>query len=91
MQDECLLQLYEYLIPEARRAFDSLTQLETATLEQLMMKGPLTTQQTRKAVWGLASTGLVIYERQLPIRLSENGIRLAKLLVEREGNLTNGD
>jgi Mn-dependent DtxR family transcriptional regulator len=84
MPDECLLQLYEYLTEEGRRAFDTLGPLETATMERIMLVGQLTTQQTRKAVWGLASTGLIIYQPGLPVRLSENGARLVKLLAQRQ-------
>ena len=80
VRDECLLQLYEVLLPEARRGFDVLAQRGAATMEELMRSGPLTTQQARKALWGLASTGLVVHQRGLPVRLSTSGERLAELL-----------
>ena len=84
MRDECLLQLYQYLIPEARAAFNALGAAEPATMEHIMRAGQLSTQQIRKAVWGLASTGLTTYERGLPVRLSDNGRRLVRLLAEQQ-------
>ena len=83
MHDECLLELYQSLTPDARRAFDVVTRLKVCTMERIMTAG-LTTQQTRRGVWGLASTGLIVYTPGRPVRISDNGDRLVALLTEKE-------
>jgi hypothetical protein len=84
MHDDCLLELYQYLMPDARGVFDTLAPLDSSTMEGLMLAGQLTTQQVRKGVWGLASTGLIIYTPGRPVQLSANGSRLASLLADTE-------
>jgi hypothetical protein len=84
MHDDCLLELYQYLMPDAKGVFDTLAPLGSSTMEGIMLAGQLTTQQVRKGVWGLASTGLIIYTPGRPIQLSANGSRLASLLAEKE-------
>jgi len=82
MHDECLLELYhQHLTENARRALDVVVELKEVTMETIMITGRLTTQQTRRGVWGLDSTGLIVYK---PIRLSDNGKRLAALLAKNE-------
>ena len=85
MHDECLLALYQYLTTDAKGVFDALASMEVSTMEGLMLAGQLTTQQVRKGVWGLASTGLIIYQPGRPVQLSSNGIRLATLLTQKQG------
>jgi predicted transcriptional regulator len=80
MQDDCLLELHEVLQPEARQVFVILIAMGSANREQLMQVGQLTTQRVRKAIWGLANTGLIVQKRQEPLRLSPSGERLAELL-----------
>jgi hypothetical protein len=70
MQDDCLLELHEVLQPEARQVFVILIAMGSANREQLMQVGQLTTQRVRKAIWGLANTGLIVQKRQEPLRLS---------------------
>ncbi len=83
MKDDCLLELYQLLIPDARIVFDALTQHDgPSTMERLMLAARITNQQVRKGVWGLASTGLIIYTPGRPVRISDNGARLASLLSE---------
>jgi hypothetical protein len=83
MNDDCLLELYQLLIPDARTVFDALRQHNgPSTMERLMLSAQITNQQVRKGVWGLASTGLILYTPGRPIRISENGARLAFLLKE---------
>jgi hypothetical protein len=53
MHDDCLLELYQYLMPDAKGVFDTLAPLGASTMEGLMLAGQLTTQQVRKGVWGL--------------------------------------
>jgi hypothetical protein len=84
MHDDCLLELYQYLMPDARGVFDALAPLGSSTMEGLMLAGQLTTQQVRKGVWGLASTGLIVYNPGRPVQLSKNGTRLATLLAEKQ-------
>ena len=84
MKDDCLLELYQHLIPDAKGVFDVLTSLEASTMEGIMLAGQLTTQQVRKGVWGLASTGLIQYRPGQPVQISANGIRLATLLAKSE-------
>ena len=52
-------------------------------MERLMLAAQITNQQVRKGMWGLASTGLIVYTQGRPIRLSDNGTRLVALLDER--------
>jgi hypothetical protein len=84
MHNDCLLELYQYLMPDARGVFDALAPLGSSTMEGLMLAGQLTTQQVRKGVWGLASTGLIVYNPGRPVQLSKNGARLATLLAEKQ-------
>lgn len=80
MRDDCLLELYhQHLTENARRTLDVVIKLREVTMETIMLTGRLTTQQTRRGVWGLDSTGLIVYK---PIRLSANGKRLAALLAK---------
>jgi Mn-dependent DtxR family transcriptional regulator len=88
MTDDCLLDLYQLLIPDARTVFDALAQDDgPCTMERLMLSAQITNQQVRKGVWGLASTGLIIYTPGRPIRISDNGARLASLLAEEKKSL----
>jgi hypothetical protein len=83
MNDDCLLELYQLLIPDARIVFDALAQRDgPSTMERLMLSAQITNQQVRKGVWGLASTGLIVYTPGRPVRISDNGARLASLLAE---------
>ena len=83
MNDDCLLELYQLLMPDARTVFDALRQHDgPSTMERLMLAARITTQQVRKGVWGLASTGLIIYTPGRPLRMADNGARLASLLAE---------
>jgi hypothetical protein len=83
MNDDCLMELYELLIPDARTVFDTLRQANRpSTMEKSMLAAQITNQQIRKGVWGLASTGLITYTPGRPIRISDNGVRLASLLAE---------
>ena len=84
MDDNCLLQIYTCLLPEARVVLQILLKIEAGTMEHIMKCGPLTTQQTRKAVWGLSCTGLISYRRGGPVALSENGQRLGDLLKQQQ-------
>ena len=84
MHDDCLLELYQYLMPDARGVFDALAPLDSSTMEGLMLAGQLTTQQVRKGVWGLASTGLIVYSPGRPVEMSTNGTRLAELLTKKK-------
>jgi hypothetical protein len=84
MKDDCLLELYHYLIPDAKGVFDVLKSLDASTMEGIMLAGQLTTQQVRKGVWGLASTGLIEYKPGQPVQISANGIRLVTLLAKSE-------
>lgn len=83
MNDSCLLELYQLLMPDARATFDTLAQRGPSTMERLMLAAQITNQQVRKGVWGLASTGLIDYTQGRPIRMSNNGARLVALLDER--------
>ena len=81
MHDECLLALYhQHLTDNARRALAVVFRFKEVTMETIMVTARLTTQQTRRGVWGLACTGLICYNPGRPVRLSENGRRLAQLL-----------
>ena len=84
MHDDCLLELYQYLMPDAKGVFDALAPLGSSTMEGLMLAGQLTTQQVRKGVWGLASTGLIVYSPGRPVEMSTNGTRLAELLTKKK-------
>jgi len=84
MHDDCLLELYQYLMPDAKGVFDALAPLGSSTMEGLMLAGQLTTQQVRKGVWGLASTGLIVYSPGRPVEMSTNGRRLAELLAKKK-------
>ncbi len=84
MNDECLLALYDYLIPDAKAVLKVLTTIEATTMENLKLHGHLRTQQVRKGVWGLMSGGLITYELGQPVSLSENGRRLITLLKSKE-------
>ena len=86
MLDECLLELYrQHLTENARKALDVVIKLKEVRMEGIMITGGLTTQQTRRGVWGLDSTGLISYRSGRPIQLSEDGERLARLLAEEDG------
>ena len=87
MHDDCLLELYQYLMPDAKGVFDALAPLGSSTMEGLMLAGQLTTQQVRKGVWGLASTGLIVYSPGRPVEMSTNGTRLAELLTQKKVSL----
>ena len=83
MHNECLLELYHrHLTDNARRALEVVIEQEEVTMETIMVTARLTTQQTRRGVWGLACTGLICYNPGRPVRLSENGHRLAQLLQQ---------
>ncbi len=84
MNDVCLLELYHLLIPDSKAVFDALTQHGPSTMERLMLAARITNQQVRKGVWGLASTGLIVYTPGRPIRMSDSGARLVSLLTEKE-------
>ena len=82
MRDDCLLELYhQHLTENARCALDVVIKLGEVTMETIMLTGRLTTQQARRGVWGLDSTGLILYK---PIRLAPNGKRLAELLAKKK-------
>jgi len=80
MKDDCLLELHSCLTPEAAAVFEALVECEKATMERLMRTAQLTNQQVRRGVWGLACTGLIVYDRGRPVCISEDGDRLAELL-----------
>ncbi len=82
MDDKCLLALYDVLSPEARNIFDVLrrTPDDPISMDNLMLRAQVSTQQTRKGVWGLANTGLIRYAYRKPVQLSQSGIRLTELL-----------
>ncbi len=84
MDDDCLRALYDLLIPDAKAIFDTLAVIEAGTMEKIMLEGKLKTQQARKGVWGLTSTGLIIYKLGRPICLSDHGKRLVSLLQEQQ-------
>ena len=86
MQNECLLELYTRLTPEAKAVFEVLAQRGQATMEKIMLTAHITNQQVRRGVWGLACTGLIVYERGKPVRIPGDGQRLSKLLDIEEGN-----
>ena len=87
MLDECLLELYrQHLTENARRSLKVIIREGAVRMETIMTTGGLTTQQTRRGVWGLDSTGLIDYRPGRPIRLSGNGERLAVLLAKEEAS-----
>lgn len=82
MHNDCLLEIYnDHLLSEARQVFPAIAQLESASMENLMIHARLTTNQVRRGVWGLACTGLIIYKPGAPVVISDNGRQLAKLLA----------
>jgi len=84
MDDKCLLALYKVLSPEARTIFDVLrrTPDDPVSMDNLMLTARISTQKTRKGVWGLQNTGLIEYIYRKPIQLSEAGLRLSQLLAK---------
>lgn len=88
MDDKCLLALYAQFPPEVRAIFDVLrrTPDDPVSMDNLMLSAQVSTQTTRKGVWGLQSAGLLKMTPPTPKTLSEMGLRLATLLNETEAD-----
>ena len=79
MHDECLREIYEHLVPEARKVFVVLSNdAEGRSIEELMQIARLSTHRVRLALSELR--GATLATRNVPARLTVNGQRLRKLL-----------
>ena len=79
MHEECLKEIYEHLVPEARAVFAVLGQdTEGRSIEELMQATRLTTHHVRVALAELRGATLATHD--VPTCLTLNGRRLRKLL-----------
>jgi hypothetical protein len=79
MHDECLREIYEHLVPEARDVLTVLGQdTEGRSIEELMQATRLTTHHVRVALAELR--GATLATHNVPACLTLNGRRLWRLL-----------